>query len=101
MRRFKDVRHLPISPKFWTAPNGRKIEWRSDRQPFEQFMAVVVEYHNANALPPPTREQVEDTLCRQMASWACVDASFHTAGLNDPVVVSSQRSSGCRACGKR
>lgn len=99
MRRLKDPNHTPITPKFWTAPNGTRIQWRSDRQPFEQFLSVVVEYHNANQFPPPTREQVEDEMCKQLPSWACVGEGYHTVN-HDPIVTGSSRG-GCRSCGKR
>lgn len=99
MRSFRDENHVSNTPKMWTAPNGRRLDWRSDKQPFQQFYDVVVEYHQANQLAVPSREEVVDAMCRQMPRWACVDPGFHGTTVNraEPYVVS--RTGGCKSCG--
>lgn len=100
MRTFLDPNHVPLVPKLWTAPNGRRIEWRSDKQTFDQFFAVVSEYHAANQLTAPNRDEVIDSMCRQMPRWACVEPGHHTVvNRAEPYVVS--RTGGCKSCGRR
>lgn len=95
--RFKDPNHVSSAPKVWTAPNGRRIEWRSDQVPFSAFYATVSEYHAANGFAVPESAVVEDTMCRQMPRWACVDDGYHAA----PANLEAPRRSGCSACNKR
>lgn len=101
MRTFKDINHVSNTPKLWTAPNGRRIEWRSDKQPFDQFYASISEYHTANGYEVPSREVVIDLMCRQMPRWACVDENYHTAVVNRAESFVVSRTSGCKSCGKR
>lgn len=98
---FRDPNHVSNTPKMWTAPNGRRIDWRSDKQTFDQFYAVVSEYHQANGFAVPSREEVTISMCRQMPKWACVDSAYHTASTNraEPYVVS--RTGGCKSCGRK
>jgi hypothetical protein len=98
MRTFKDINHVSNTPKAWNTPNGRRIEWRSDRQSFDQFYAIIVEYHKANGFSEPARDAVIAEMCRQMPRWACVDEGYHSVSNYSPVV---GRSGGCSSCGKK
>jgi len=99
MMTFKDINHVSTSPKIWTAPNGRRIEWRSDRQPFDAYFAALVEYYGANNLGGIDSAVVQDAFCRQMPKWACVGSGYHTSQSlsNTPPPVTR----GCSSCGKR
>jgi len=103
MKRIKDVNSVSVSPKFWTDKrNGHKIEWRSAQEPFEAFLAKVYGYCEANGIPTPSRYDIEDELCRQMPSWACVGEGYHTSQpLRSTGGVVVARSGGCKTCGKR
>ncbi len=98
MLTFKDPNRISVLPKVWTAPNNRRIEWRSDRQPFDAFFASLVEYYTANNLGAPDRAVVIDTFCKQMPKWVCSGTDYHTAPSQ---VASTPRGGGCRSCGKR
>lgn len=99
MRSFKNPNYVSNTPKAWAAPNGHRIPWRSDKQLFDQFYGIVVEYHKANGFEEPSREVVVDSMCRQMPRWACVDPGYHTVNRAETVPV--QRSGGCKSCGRR
>ncbi len=99
MMTFKDPNHVSVNPKVWTAPNGRRIEWRSDRQPFDDYFAALTEYYAANNLGEPDRAVVIDTFCRQMPRWVCAGEGYHTnQSFNEPPPA---RGGGCSSCGKR
>jgi hypothetical protein len=102
MKKFKDPNSVSITPKFYTAPNGTKLQWRSDRVTFDEYVAQVQAYANADNFPPPSAEELEDTMCRQMPSWACAEPEWFSnrTRTRDPFVV-SQRAGGCRSCNKR
>lgn len=96
MKTFRRRDHVSLTPKMWTAPNGTRIEWRSDRQTFDAYLAVLNDYYAANNLGTVDAALVEDTFCRQMPKWVCADAGFHTSS-----VVVSQTRGGCSSCGRR
>lgn len=98
MKRFKDPNHLPVAPKFWRDPvNGHKIEFKSAMEPFSAFLSKVWSYCDANGRTRPTQEAIENELCAQMPSWACVGDGYHAPARN----TSAPASGGCRACGGR
>lgn len=101
MRTFRDPNHVSNTPKAWTAPNGQRIAWRSDKQHFDTFYAVISDYHTANGFAVPSKEEVVDAMCRQMPKWACVDPGFHSVVFNRAEALPVQRSGGCKSCGRR
>jgi len=97
MKRFKNINSLPVAPAVWRDPvNGHKIEFRSGTTPFLTFLSTVWAYCDANGRERPTQEAVENEICTQYPSWACVGEGYHR-----PAAHTTQRSGGCRACGKR
>lgn len=97
MKRFKNPNSLPVAPAVWKDPvNGHKIEFRSGVQPFSAFLSTVWAYCDANGRERPSQESIENELCGQYPSWACVGEGYHR-----PVAEHTQRAGGCRSCGKR
>lgn len=97
--RFRNRDHVSVNPKVWTAPNGRRIEWRSDKQTFDAFLASLQEYYTANNLGHIDPLAVEHTFCKQMPKWVCSEQDFRGNAESSPVVTSG-RSVGCRSCGR-
>lgn len=100
MKRFKNVNSLPVAPAVWKDPvNGHKEEFRSATQPFSSFLSRVWAYCDQNGRERPTQEAIEDEICAQYPSWACVGPGFHSPA---PAAQSAPHGGGgCRACGKR
>lgn len=97
--KFRNRDHVSINPKVWTAPNGRRIEWRSDKQPFDAFLASLQEYYTANNFGNIDPALVEHTFCGQMPRWVCNEQDSRGFSESGPVVTSG-RSGGCRSCGR-
>lgn len=97
-KRLKNPNSLPVAPAFWRDPvNGHKEEFRSATTPFNVFVSKVWDYCDKNNRQRPSQEAIENELCGQWPNWACVGEGFHS-----PVRTSTtQRSGGCRACGRR
>lgn len=99
MRTFKDRNHVSNVPKNWQAPNGRRIEWRSDRQTYDDFYQSILAYYHANNLSPvPDSATVEDHICGQLPRWSCVQEGYHTVSQSSPVVGTVR--TGCKSCGR-
>ena len=97
MKRFKNPNSLPVAPAYWRDPvNGHKEEFRSAMQPFSAFLSRVWAYCDANGRERPTQESIENEICAQYPSWACVGEGYHTPAKN-----TTTRVGGCRTCGKR
>lgn len=102
MLKFKNRDHLPATPKSWKAPNGTKIAYDSVRQTWEQFVSRVYQYCDANGVAKPSEDELEDHICHQMSSWACIDASAYRAHQTPPKLTNTAtRSVGCSSCNKR
>lgn len=103
MKKFKDINHVPVSPKGWRDPaNGHEIRWDSVRLPFHSFYAEVVAYCERNGRPLPSADTVEDIVCSQCARmWWTDDPNFHAPVRTQRAAAVPQRSGGCRGCGKR
>lgn len=98
MKRFKNVNSLPVAPAKWRDPvNGHIEEFRSATQPFSAFLSRVWAYCDANGRTRPTQEEIENEICSQYPSWACVGPGFHSPTRE----VAAERTGGCRACGRR
>lgn len=104
MKSIKDINHVPVAPKHWKDPiNGHKIQWNSNTVPFLTFLSQISAYWQANHpdQPEPTREQIEDELCQQMAGWACVGQGYHRAASPASRASGATGRGGCRTCGQR
>lgn len=100
MKRFKNVNSLPVAPAVWRDPvNGHKEEFRSSLQPFSAFLSRVWDYCDRNGRERPSQEAIEDEICSQYPSWACVGPGYHAPART--AAASTQRAGGCRACGNR
>ncbi len=100
MKRFKNVNSLPVAPAKWRDPaNGHTEEFRPSTQPFSSFLSRVWDYCDRNGRERPTQEAIENELCGQWPSIWCVDPSYFTP--TRAAAVTTERSGGCRACGKR
>lgn len=100
MLRFKNKdSQIPATPKAWHAPNGTKIAWNSAQQPWEAFVARVMAYCDANQIPRPALDWLEDYICHQMSGWACIDAAAYVARQSKPRVEAVRQ--GCAKCGKK
>lgn len=98
MKRFKNVNSLPVAPAVWRDPvNGHKEEFRSATQPFSAFLSRVWAYCDANGRQRPSQEDIENEICSQYPSWACVSPDYFSPPREAPAA----RTSGCRACGHR
>lgn len=72
MLRFKNRNSIPITPKSFTMPNGRRVPFDSVRETWEDFIRKVMAYADANGLERPALNVIEDSICQQVAGWACV-----------------------------
>lgn len=99
MLRFKNKDSLPATPKAWHAPNGTKIAYDSVRQTWEAFVARVMAYCDANQIPRPALDWLEDYICHQMSAWACIDAAAYVARQSKPKAEVVQVKRKC--CGKK
>lgn len=93
MLRLKDPNHVPSVPKTWTEKStGKRIGWSSVSQTFGDFLGAIYAFCDGNNLSRPSREEVEDHVCRQMPGWAC------TGKAADPVTI-VRTGGGCSSCG--
>lgn len=105
MRQFININRVSVAPKYYIAPNKRKIQWRSDTTPFDQFYAEVNAYNDANGFGQISRESLIDMICQQLPRRECVDEGYHAMNTGaradaDPYATGRNRS-GCSSCGKR
>lgn len=101
MLRFKNANHLPATPKHWKhQQTGHRIEWDSTRILFSDFLNQIMSYCEANGVAKPTAAEVEDSMCRQMSSWACTDdPNYHLPPSQKLNHTPPPRTGGCGACG--
>lgn len=100
MKRFKNPNSLPVAPALWRDPvNGHREEFRSATEPFSTFLSRVWAYCDRNGRERPTQEAIEDELCGQYPSWACVGEGYHAPAR--ATSSGTQRAGGCRTCGRR
>lgn len=98
MLRMKNRDSTPATPKSWTAPSGHRIRWDSVRETWETFVNKVMNYCDTNSVPRPALDVLEDLICKQMASWACVGAREYAANQSPPKVVANYTRK-CGSCG--
>lgn len=93
--------HVSSVPKHHTDPtNGHKIPWDSVRTTFDDFIHAVNVYYVGNNRTPPTREALEDEICRYLPRWNCTgDPNYHAPAR--AVAAPAKRSGGCGGCGRR
>lgn len=72
MLRLKNKSHVPVTPKSYRFPNGRRIPWDSIRETWEDFVAKVMAYADANGFERPSLPVLEDEICQKLPGWACV-----------------------------
>lgn len=100
MQKFKNKDHLPATPKSWTAPNGHRERFDSVRETWEAFVNRVMQYCDANGIQRPALDALEDHICGQMASWACIGEKEHRARLAPDKSHLLDTPRKCGACGK-
>jgi hypothetical protein len=99
MLRFKNPDNLPATPKSWTTPSGHKIPFNSVQQTWGQFIARVMSYYEQNSLPLPSIAEIENHICHQISSWACMDENG-VAARTTPAKQTNTPTRRCGACGK-
>lgn len=100
MLRMKNRQSLPATPKSWRSPTGHVIRFDSVRETWETFVQRVMAYCDTNNIPRPSLEALEDSICRQMASWACVGAKEYAANQSPPRQGTNYTRT-CGSCGGR
>lgn len=107
MLRFKNRNSIPITPKSYTMPNGRRIPFDSVRETWEDFINRVMAYADANGLERPATDAIEDSICQQVAGWACVSQEEYNrlvsrtaqrATSTQPVAVAAPKK---KCCGRK
>jgi hypothetical protein len=96
--RMKNRDNVPATPKSWTAPSGHRIRWDSVRETWETFVNKVMSYADANSVSRPALDALEDLICRQMASWACIGSREYAANQSPPKAAPNYTRT-CGACG--
>lgn len=104
MLRFKTYdSNIPVTPKGWRAPSGYRIAYDSVRETWQQFVGKVMAYCDANGITRPALDWLEDHICNQISSWACIEASQYAARQGVKKSISSDSTSyrKCGACGHK
>lgn len=101
MKRLIDPNHVSAVPKCHTDPsNGHKIFWDSVRFPFPFFLNQVRNYYAGNNREAPSDAELQNEICNQLPGWNCTgDPNYHAPSRTH--AAPSQRSGGCKSCGKR
>ena len=96
MSRIKNRSSVPSVPIVWRDTNGHAIQWNPATQPFDEWVARVWQYHDANGRPRPTEDSLDQLACQQLPNWACDGQKQPT---QRATVATVKRSGGCRGCG--
>lgn len=102
MLKFRNRDSLPVTPKSWTAPSGHRVAYDSVRSSWEEFVQKVMNYCDANGIERPALDALENHICEQMPSWACMEEGAYRARQSPPKPSrTEQPAKGCGACGKK
>lgn len=96
MMKFLQPGSVSATPKSWRSTvNGKdyRIPW-DPRNSFQQFVATVQAFTQANNLPVPSADELEDMMCRQLPRGHCSGGDIH----RPPPIRAVQP---CSSCGRR
>ena len=99
MLRFLDRNHIPAVPKSFTV-SGNKIPWTSRSHTFDAFVEVVRNFAATNGFPVPTKEVIEDAICKQLARGWCTGQTRFDRPVSNAVPQKRERAP-CKSCGRR